>query len=328
MNAEARPRILFFGSGAFAVPTLQRLHAAGYPILAVVSQPPKPAGRGMQLKKTPVHEAAESLGLPVWTPERLRSSEFIEQVRRLAPDLIVLAAYGKILPAELLQIAPLGNWNLHASLLPKYRGAAPIQYAILNGETETGVTLMEMVAEMDAGDIYLQVVEPIYPEDDAGTLETRLAERAAELAVEGLHRLQAGTLTRTPQDHSQATYAPLIRKEDTFLRWEETAIRCHNRVRAFSPKPGALTRWRGKLLKLWRTQPLPLELVPPASGGNLQEGGPGTLIHVSPEGLIVACGEGALCILELQPENRARMNARDFINGYRPQLGERMEPVS
>lgn len=318
MNSESRPRILFFGSGDFAAPTLKRLHEAGYPILGVVSQPPKPAGRGMQLKKTPVHETAEWLGLPVWTPERPRRPEFIEQVRALAPDLIVLAAYGRILPTELLRIAPRGNWNLHASLLPKYRGAAPIQYAILNGETETGVTLMEMVAEMDAGDIYLQAVEPIYPEDDAGTLEQRLAQRAAELALEGLRRLQAGTLTRTPQDPSQATYAPLIRKEDTFIRWKESAQRCHNRVRAFSPKPGALTRWRGKLLKLWRTQPIPYP-----SEENRQEAG--TLLQVSPEGLVVACGTGALRILELQPENRARMSARDFINGYRPQPGERME---
>ncbi|GBC93161.1 Methionyl-tRNA formyltransferase [bacterium HR15] len=318
MNSEARPRILFFGSSEFAVPTLKRLHEAGYPILGVVSQPPKPAGRGMQLKKTPVHATAESLGLPVWTPERPRHPEFIEQVRTLAPDLIILAAYGRILPSELLQIAPLGNWNLHASLLPKYRGAAPIQYALLNGETETGVTLMEMVAEMDAGDIYLQVAEPICPEDDAGTLEKRLAERAAELALEGLRQLQAGTLTRTPQDHSQATYAPPIRKEDTYIRWEETAVRCHNRVRAFSPKPGALTRWRGKLLKLWRTQPL---LTEPFAA----EAKAGTLLSVSSEGLVVACGEGALRILELQPENRARMSAKDFINGYRPQPGERME---
>jgi methionyl-tRNA formyltransferase len=320
MNSDSRPRILFFGSSEFAMPALRQLHEAGYPLLGVVSQPPKPAGRGMQLRKTPVHQTADLLGLPVWTPERPRAPEFIEQVRTLAPDLIVLAAYGRILPPDLLQIAPLGNWNLHASLLPKYRGAAPIQYAILNGEQETGITLMEMVAEMDAGDIYLQVREPILPEDDAGTLEARLAQRAAELVLEGLHRLQAGTLTRTPQDHSQATYAPPIRKEDTFLRWEESAMRCHNRVRAFSPKPGALTRWRGKWLKLWRTQPLPEWTHPHAEAG--------TLLEIGADGLVVACGEGALRVLELQPENRARMSVRDFINGYRPQLGERFEAVS
>ncbi len=318
MSFEARPRILFFGSGAFAVPALQTLHTARYPVLGAVSQPPKPAGRGMHLTKTPVHQMAESLGLPVWTPERCRNPEFIEQVRMLAPDLIVLAAYGKILPGELLQIAPLGNWNLHPSLLPKYRGAAPIQHAILNGETETGVTLMEMTTEMDAGDIYLQVVEPIDPEEDAGMLERRLAQHAAELLLEGLQRLQQGTLTRTPQDHSQATYAPLMCKEDTYIRWTEPAERCHNRVRAFSPKPGACTCWRGKLLKIWRTQPII---------SSETTGEPGMLLQVRPDGLVVACSAGALRILELQPENRARMSAQAFINGYRPQPGERLQPA-
>jgi hypothetical protein len=177
------PRIVYFGSGAFAVPPLERLHAAGYPILAVVSQPPKPAGRGMRLQPTPVHRLAESLGLPVLTPARARDPEFLAQLRALAPDLIVLASYGKILPQAALEIAPLGNWNLHGSLLPKYRGASPIQYALLNGERKTGVTLMEMVAEMDAGDIYLQAVEPIHPDDDYGTLEARLAQRGGEPAA-------------------------------------------------------------------------------------------------------------------------------------------------
>ncbi|MCS7300750.1 MAG: methionyl-tRNA formyltransferase [Fimbriimonadales bacterium] len=309
--------MVYFGSGAFAVPALERLHREGYPLLAVVSQPPKPAGRGMQLHKTPVHTLAEMLGLPVLTPARARDPEFIEQIRALAPDLIVLASYGKILPPSLLAIAPQGNWNLHASLLPKYRGAAPIQYAILNGERETGVTLMEMVAEMDAGDIYMQIVEPISPEDDAGTLEARLAQRAAELLMDGLQRLQAGTLTRTPQNHAEATYAPLLKKEDAHLRWHEPVERCWNRVRAFSPKPGAYTFWRGKLLKVWKADavhaPLPTD------------GVPGVILSTAPDNFLVACGEGALRLLEVQPENRARMDVRAFVNGYRPQVGERLE---
>ena len=296
------------------MPALERLHSEGYPLLAVVSQPPKPAGRGMRLHRTPVHERAESLGLTVLTPARARDPEFIEQARALAPDLLVLASYGKILPPSLLAIAPLGNWNLHASLLPKYRGASPIQYAILNGETETGVTLMEMVAEMDAGDIYLQAREPILPDDDYGRLESRLAERAAELLMEGLQRLQAGTLTRTPQDHAAATYAPLITKEDAHIRWAEPAARCRNRVRAFSPKPGAYTLWRGKVLKIWKA-----EAVPDASDDA------GTILSVDPDNFLVACGQGALRLLEVQPESRPRMAIRAFVNGYRPQVGERME---
>jgi methionyl-tRNA formyltransferase len=308
------PRIVSCGSGAVAVPPLERLHAAGYPSLAVVSQPPKPAGRGMRLQPTPVHRLAESLGLPVLTPARARDPEFLAQLRALAPDLIMLASYGKILPQAALEIAPLGNWNLHGSLLPKYRGASPIQYALLNGERETGVTLMEMVAEMDAGDIYLQAVEPIHPDDDYGTLEARLAQRAASLLLEGLERLQAGTLTRTPQDHAAATYAPMITKDDTRIRWEEPAEQCRNRIRAFSPKPGAFTHWRGKTLKLWRAE----------VALRTEDAVPGTIIACAPDDFRVACGEGALRLLEVQPESRPRMEIRAFLNGYRPQVGERL----
>lgn len=271
----------------------------------------------MRFTKTPVHDYAESIGLSVLTPARARDPEFVEQIRALAPDLIVLASYGKILPQSLLEIAPLGNWNLHASLLPRYRGAAPIQYALLNGEQETGVTLMEMVAEMDAGDIYLQVVEPILPEDDSGTLSKRLAQRAGELLMEGLARLRTGTLTRTPQDATLATYAPLIRKADTQIHWEEPAQRCHNRVRAFSPKPGAFTHFRGKMLKVWRT----------AVVEEPHDTEPGTILQAGAEGILVACGQGSLRLLEVQPESRARMEIRAFLNGYRPQVGERMETL-
>ena len=308
------PRIVYFGSGAFAVPPLERLHAAGYPILAVVSQPPKPAGRSMRLQPTPVHRLAESQGLPVLTPTRARDPEFLAQLRALAPDLIVLASYGKILPQAALEIAPLGNWNLHGSLLPKYRGASPIQYALLNGERETGVTLMEMVAAMDAGDIYLQATEPIHPDDDYGTLETRLAACAASQLLEALHRLQAGALTRTPQDHAAATYAPLITKDDTRIRWEEPAERCCNRVRAFSPKPGAFTYWRGKTLKLWKAEVATCT----------EAATPGEIVACAPDDFRVACGTGALRLLEVQPESRPRMDIRAFLNGYRPQVGERL----
>lgn len=296
------------------MPPLEALHEAGYPILAVVSQPPKPAGRGMHLTPTPVHARAEALGLPVLAPQRARDPQFIEQVRALQPDLIVLASYGKILPADLLKIAPLGNWNLHASLLPKYRGASPIQYALLDGETETGVTLIEMSEEMDAGDIYLQVKEPIFPEDDAGTLEARLAQRARDLLLEGLKRLESGTLTRTPQNHAEATYTRPIQKEDAQMRWDEPAMRCANRIRAFSPRPGAYTLFRGKRLKLWKAMPL----------SQVHNAEPGVLLAVEPTGLVVACGEGALQLLEVQPESRPRMPAAAFINGYHPQVGERL----
>ena len=268
----------------------------------------------MRLTPTPVHTLAEALRLSVLTPARARDPQFIEQVRTLKPDLLILAAYGKILPPELLQIAPLGNWNLHASLLPRYRGASPIQYALLHGERETGVTLMEMVEEMDAGDIYLQRAVPIQPDDDAGTLEARLAQGARELLLEGLARLSAGTLTRTPQDSTQATYTRPIQKADARLRWEEAAEPCANRIRAFSPKPGAFTSFRGAHLKIWRA--LPVEY-----GHNAP---PGTILQAHPHTLLVACGTDALQLKEVQPESRARMAAEAFVNGYQPQPGEQL----
>jgi len=303
---------VFFGSGAFAVPALERLHAEGYPILAVVTQPPKPAGRGWHTLRTPVHETAEKMGLPVFAPSKARDPQFLEQVRQLSPDLVVLASYGKILPQALLEIAPLGNWNLHGSLLPKYRGASPIQTAMLEGESETGVTLMEMVAEMDAGDIYLQCAVPILPEDDAGSLEHKLAHVGADLLMEGLEQLRKGTLKRTPQNHSEATFTKPLTKEDARLRWEEPAKRCHNRVRAFAPKLGAYTTWRGKLLKIWKT------IVLEAS----HQAEPGTIVACSREGIDVACGDGLLRLLQVQPESRARMDAPAFVNGYHPQQEE------
>lgn len=265
----------------------------------------------MALRETPVKKAASRFELPVYTPPRCRAPEFVEQVRALAPELIVLAAYGQILPASLLAIPPLGNLNLHASLLPKYRGAAPIQRAILEGETLTGVTIIQMTPELDAGDILAMAAEPIRPKDTYGSLEARLARLGAHLLLETLQHLQEGRLQPIPQEHSQATYAPPIKKEERFLQWQEPASRCHNRVRAFSPKPGAATFWRGRLVKIWSTHP---------EDG---VGEPGVVLQVAPEGILVACGEGALRLLELQPEGRNRLTARDFINGYRVQPGSR-----
>lgn len=311
-----KPRILFFGSGEFAVPALNVLHANDYPLLAVVSQPPKPAGRGMKLLSTPVHLAAEERSLPVWTPVKCRAPEFVEQVQALKPDLLVLAAYGQILPQSLLAIPRIGNWNIHASLLPAYRGAAPIQYALLNGERVTGVTMMEMVRELDAGDIYLQEAEPILPADDYGTLEAKLAALGAQLLLKALEMYRAGTLTRTPQDHANATFAPLIRKEDLQLNWSESAERCHNRVRAFSPKPGAVTVWKSKRLKVWRTE---LADDVPHDASKL----PGDVVSADAHGIAVQCAGGVLRLLELQPEGKARMDARAFLNGYRVKVGDR-----
>jgi methionyl-tRNA formyltransferase len=271
----------------------------------------------MKLLPTPVHTEAETLSLPVWTPVKCRAPEFVGQVRAWQPDLLVLAAYGQILPQTLLSISPVGNWNLHASLLPAYRGAAPIQYALLNGERVTGVTIMEMVRELDAGDIYLQAEEPILLSDDYGTLEMKLAMLGAQLLLQALEMHRAGALTRTPQNHDQATFAPIIRKEELQMNWSESAERCHNRVRAFSPKPGAVASWNGRRLKIWRTE---LADNVPHDPSKL----PGDVLQADAHGIVVVCVNGALRLLELQPEGKARLDVRAFLNGYRMKVGDRL----
>ncbi|MCW5934552.1 MAG: methionyl-tRNA formyltransferase [Fimbriimonadia bacterium] len=312
MSGTKLPRVLFFGSGDFAVPSLRALAQSPYPLIGVVSQPPKPAGRGLKLLPTPVHQAAEEAGLTVWTPVRCRAPEFLEQVEALKPDLIALAAYGQILPERLLRIAPMGNWNVHASLLPRWRGASPIQYALLHGDTVSGVTIMEMVRELDAGDIYLQAELSIMPEDNYDALEAKLGQLGAETLIRALSLWEQGALTRQPQDASQATFAPLIQKEELWVRWEETAVQNWNRVRAFSPRWGAATQWQGKRIKLFQCQPEPEN----------QGKDPGKVLEASAAGIVVSCGQGALRLLELQMEGKSRMRAQDFLNGVRIQPGD------
>ncbi len=306
-------RVLFFGTSAFAVPSLLALLEAGYDLPAVVTQPDRPTGRHLRLQPTPVRRAAEERGLTVWTPEKVRRREFVEQARSVAPEVIVVAAFGQILPPALLEM-PTSGWalNVHASLLPKYRGAAPIQYAILNDEPETGVTIMQMEPTLDTGPILSQRACPILPVDDAGSLEAKLAQMGAELLVETLQALARGELTPQPQEHALATYAPPITREDSVLRWEETARRNWCRVRAMSPKPGAGFFWGGKWVKVWRCLPL----------DEHTEQLPGTVLSVERETVEVACGESSvLRLLEVQPESRPRMSAGDWARGARIRSG-------
>jgi methionyl-tRNA formyltransferase len=304
-------RVLFFGTSEFAVPSLLALTQAGYELPVVVTQPDRPTGRHLRLQPTPVRRAAEEHGLTVWTPEKVRRPEFVEQARALSPWVIVVAAFGQILPKALLEV-PASGWaiNVHASLLPKYRGAAPIQHAILNGETETGVTIMQMEPTLDTGPILLQRACPILPEDDAGTLEAKLAKLGADLLIETLRALEQGTVTPQPQDHSLATYAPPITREHSFIRWEETARQTWCRVRAMSPKPGAGFFWSNKWVKVWRCLP--------AEEQTAQL--PGTVLRVERQSVFVACGRNTvLQLLEVQPESRPRMNAGDWARGVRLQ---------
>ncbi|MFB3814463.1 MAG: methionyl-tRNA formyltransferase [Terriglobales bacterium] len=307
--------IVFCGTPQFAVPTLQALLEAGdFNVRLVVCQPDRPAGRGLQTQAPPVKQLALQRGLPVIQPERIKNNqEFRAQLQGIRPRAIVVVAYGRIIPQWMIDLPPLGNINLHASLLPKYRGAAPIQWAIALGETVTGVTTMRIDAGLDTGGILLQRELPIAPDDTAHTLAPKLAACGAPLVVETLRGLHAGTIRPRPQDESKATLAPLLKKEDGLVDFQRTAVEINNRLRGFTPWPGAYTTFRGRTLSFWRLQPLP-------SGSALLK--PGAL-KIDSEHLYVGCGQNTtLEILELQPEGKKRTTARDFVNGYRPKTGE------
>lgn len=304
-------KILFMGTPEFAVPSLERLIEQGFKPIAVVTQPDRPRGRGQKVLPSPVKVKAEAHRIKVLQPEKIRSPEVQQVLAELAPDLIVVVAYGQILPESILKIPPYGCINVHASLLPRYRGAAPIQWAIINGETETGVTTMLMDKGMDTGPILLQERVPIEPEDTAGSLQDKLALRGADLLLRTLRALEEGTLHPQPQDPSQATYAPLLKKEDGLLDWRDSAQRIHCKVRGLNPWPGAYTYFNGKILKIWKTLLVPHYVDETASP-------PGTILEIRKgEGPLIKTGEGCIILTELQPENRRIMTGEEFCRGYR-----------
>jgi methionyl-tRNA formyltransferase len=308
------PTLVFCGTPAFAVPTLDRLVESGFALLRlVVTQPDKPKGRGMELAPSPVKQRALQLGLPISQPDRIRSNEeFRAQLGALRPDAIIVVGYGRIIPQWMIDLPPLGNLNLHASLLPKYRGAAPIQWAIARGEKVTGVTSMRIDAGLDTGDILLQREILIAPEDTAETLAPRMAEAGAELMVETLQGLQAGTIHPHPQDQANATLAPILKKEDGRIDFRFTPREILNRMRGFQPWPGAYAGFRGKNLHIWKAQ---------LAERTLAEGE----IGVDGNRLFAGCGAGsALELLEVQVEGKKRMPASDFVHGYRPRAGEKL----
>jgi methionyl-tRNA formyltransferase len=312
-------RVLFFGTSDFAVPSLDALVASGrHQVISVVTQPDKPAGRGQHVAMSPVKHAALRHILPVLQPKRVRRPEFLEVARELKPDVLALAAFGQIIPQALLDLPPYGPINVHGSLLPAYRGAAPIQYALLNGETETGVTTMWMDATLDTGDILLKRALPIDPDDTTGTLAPKLAEIGAELLIETLGLLAEGRCPRTPQDDALATYAPPITPEDSRVRWNEPAERTRNRIRALSPKPGVYAETNGRRVKLWQVSRRGTWLPP-------YERSAGTVLAVTKEGVEVATGDGALLLEEVQQEGSRRMPAADWARGARIQAGDRFE---
>jgi methionyl-tRNA formyltransferase len=304
--------LVFCGTPVFAVPTLRRLVDEGFRVRLVVTQPDRPSGRGQQVAAPPVKRAAEDLGLAIVQPDKIKNNvEFRARLEALRPDAIVVVGYGRIIPKWMLDLPRLGNINLHGSLLPKYRGAAPIQWAIARGETVTGVTTMLLNEGLDTGDILMMREERIAPEDTAATLAARLAAIGAELMVETLRGLGAGTITRTPQDDSQATLAPILTREDGRIDFARPAPEIVNRWRGFQPWPGAFTTFRDRIVTV-RSLRVAQERAP----------APGA-VNVRDHRLLVGCGDGtAVELLEVQLEGKKAVSARDFINGTRPQEGE------
>lgn len=305
--------LVFCGTPQFAVPTLEALAAAGFRISLVVTQPDRPKGRGLDLIAAPVKQSALTLSLPVTQPERIKhNEEFRAQLTALQPDAIIVVGYGRLIPQWMLDLPAFGNINLHASLLPKYRGAAPIQWAIAHGDTITGVTTMRLDAGLDTGDILLQRELPIAPDDSSVTLSPRLASIGADLMVETLNGLNSKTIVPQPQDNSHATLAPILKKEDGLIDFSQAAQTILNRMRGFQPWPGAYTKFRGKTVQILKAQTAPNSLSP----GELD---------VKENRLLAGCGQSSsLEILEIQLEGKKRSPARDFIHGYRPKPGERL----
>lgn len=300
-------RIVYMGTPEFAVPCLEMLVSEGHQVLAVVCQPDKPKGRKMQIAMPPVKEAAIKLGVEkILQPEKARDKGFINQISDLNPELLVTCAYGKILPKALLDIPVYGCINVHASLLPKYRGAGPIQWCIINGEKETGITTMLTDVGMDTGDMLLKTTVQIDENMDAGELHDALMFAGADLLKETIIQLEAGALKRIPQDHIQATHAPMLTKEIGVIDWSKTAVEIHNLVRGTTPWPGAFATLNGERLKICKTRV-----------SSLLGGQPGSLVNAEGQRFIVACGNGSLEILEIQPQSGKRMDARSFINGRR-----------
>ena len=307
-------RIVFMGTPDFAVGSLQALCESGkHEILAVVTQPDRPKGRGNKLLQTPVKEYALEQGLTVYQPQKVKTPEFVELLHELQPELIVVAAFGQFLNKEILELPKYGCINVHASLLPKYRGAAPIQYAIIKGEKESGVTIMQMDIGMDTGAMLDKVVVPIAENTTMGELHDALREQGATLLLEVIDKIAAGTAVAEPQDDAQATYATLLDRSMEHIDWSKTAQEVHNLIRGFNPAPSTFTKLpNGKSLKIWGSKMTDKSSAAAA----------GTVIETGKHSFFVACGEGVLEITEVQPESKKRMPAQVFLNGRGVQEGD------
>jgi len=305
-------RIVFMGTPAMAVPPLLALIEAGHDVVSVVTQPDRPKGRGGRVVPPPVKAAAEARGIPVLQPGKVREPGFVEAFRALSPDAAVVIAFGQILPQPLLDIPRFGCINIHASLLPRYRGAAPINWAIARGERETGLTTMRMDAGMDTGPTYLTAKTPIGPEEDAETLTERLSQMAGPLIVETLEKVAEG-MTPTPQDDAAATYAPLLTRDDGRIAWDRPAREVADHVRAFVPWPGSFTAYRGERWKVTQAR---------LGESHARGAAPGTILRVDGDSILVAAGLGSVRIFALQPPGGRAMSVQAYLNGHAVEKGE------
>ncbi len=308
--------IVFMGTPQPAAATLERLIEGPDPVVGVVTQPDRPAGRGQKRVASPLRRIAESRGIPVAAPEKIRDPAFLRILQEWKPQLIVVVAYGRILPASILGLAPYGCLNVHYSLLPKYRGAAPAAWTIINGEPTGGVTTMQLVEKMDAGPIYLQEEVQLTADETAGSLQARLTPIGASLLLQTIRRIKEESIAPRAQDDTQATFAPIIRKEDGLIDWTRSATEIERRVRGFNPWPSAFTYIRGKFLKVHRAAVVVKTQMP---------GNPGVVTRADSHGFWVATGFGALSLEEVQLENKKRLSGTEFLRGARIQSGDRLQ---
>jgi len=307
--------VVFFGTPQFAVPTLRRLLDSAHPVAGVITQPDRPRGRGQQISHAPVKALALQRGIAVYQPDRLKPPEVADTLRAWNPDLGVVAAYGRIIPEHLLAIPRFGMINVHASLLPKYRGAAPVHRAVINGDDQTGVTIMRVVKELDAGGMFAKVTRPIGPDETSDVVEAALADAGADLLLTVVDQIASGSSREDPQNEAQATYAPRLTKEEGLIDWTLSASRLHNRVRGLYPWPHAYTFLNGTRLIVLRSAVA-------ASAASASASSPGTILRATSEAVHVATGEGELAILEVRPEGRRAMHVHDFLLGHRLAAGE------
>jgi len=305
--------VVFFGTPQFAVPTLRRLLDSTHSVAGVITQPDRPRGRGQKITHAPVKALALERGIPVYQPDRLKPPEVADTLRGWQADLGVVAAYGRIIPEHLLTIPRLGMINVHASLLPKYRGAAPVHRAVINGDSQTGVTIMRVVKELDAGGMFAKVTRPIRPDETSDVVETALSEMGAELLVTVVEQLMSGTAREEPQDDARATYAPRLTKEEGLIDWTRSASEIHNRIRGLYPWPHAYTFFKATRLIVLRSE---------VATTGATAASPGTILRVTSEAIHVATGDGELAMRDVQPEGRRAMRAHDFLLGHRLAAGE------